>query len=241
MTIAVLAALAGLALVDSTSFGTLVLPLMMLLSPRVRTRNVVVHLTTLAVFYFGVGVILLLGAEAVVGLVGPLLESRVARVAQLVLGVALVVLSYAIDPTMVAKRRARRGLAPAGPSPWRRRALGADATLPGTVGVALAAGAVEVASMLPYLGAVGLIVTSVVSRAAQLSVLAGYVVVMVLPALALLVVRESFGRRLEPRLALLEAWLIRRTSGAGAWVVGIIGVLVGLDALDALTSGAAGG
>src|ERR671917_343606 len=104
MTAVALAGLAGLALVDSTSFGTLVLPLMMLLSPQVRTRNVVVHLGTLAVFYFGVEVLLLLG------------------------GVALVLLSYRIDPRAVAKRRARRGLPPAEPSRWRRRALGPDAT-----------------------------------------------------------------------------------------------------------------
>lgn len=241
MTLAILAAFVGLALVDSTSFGTLVLPLMMLLSPRVRTRNVVVHLATLGVFYFGVGVLLLLGAEAVVDAVGPLLESRVARVAQLVLGVALVVLSYVIDPKVVAKRRTRRGLRPAEPSPWRRRALGADASLPVAVGVALVAGGVEVASMLPYLGAVGLIVASGASTGTQLGVLAGYVVVMILPALVLLAVRLAAGRRLEPRLARLEAWLTRRTSGASAWVVGIIGVLIGLDAVGALTAGGAGG
>lgn len=35
--------------------GTLALPLMMLLAPQVRTRNLVVYLLTIAVFYFGVG------------------------------------------------------------------------------------------------------------------------------------------------------------------------------------------
>lgn len=238
MTLAVLAALTGLALVDSTSFGTLVLPLMMLLSARVRTRNVVLHLATLAVFYFGVGVLLMLGAEAAVGVVGPLLETTAARVVRLALGVGLVALSFVIHPKVVARRRARRGLPPVAPSRWRGRALGADATLPVVMGFALAAGAVEVASMLPYLGAVGLIVTAGVSLGTQLAVLAGYVVVMVLPALVLLAVRLAGGRRLEPRLARLEAWLARRTAGASGWVVGIIGLLVGLDALRALLPGA---
>ncbi|GAA1834582.1 GAP family protein [Microlunatus capsulatus] len=234
MTLAVLGALVGLALVDSTSFGTLVLPLMMLLSPRVRTRNVVVHLLTLGLFYVGVGVLLLLGAEAALAVVGPLLDTRAARIAQLGLGVGLVVLSFVLDPKAVAGRRARRGLPPAAPSRWRSRALGADARLPVVVGVALAAGAVEVASMLPYLGAVGLIVASDTGLGTRLAVLGGYVLVMLLPALVLLVVRVAGGQRLEPRLARVEAWLARRTSGAGAWVVGIIGVLLGLDALSAL-------
>ena len=64
MTAVALAGLAGLALVDSTSFGTLVLPLMMLLAPQVRTRNLVVYLATIAAFYFAVGVALLAGARA---------------------------------------------------------------------------------------------------------------------------------------------------------------------------------
>ena len=71
MTAAAVAGLAGLALVDSTSFGTLVLPLMMLLAPQVRTRNVVVYLCTIAVFYFGVGVALLAGARAAIAAIGP--------------------------------------------------------------------------------------------------------------------------------------------------------------------------
>ncbi len=239
MSIAILGALVGLALVDSTSFGTLVLPLMMLLSPRVRMRNVVVHLATLGLFYFGVGVLLLLGAEAAQATVGPLLQTRAARYAQLALGIGLLVLSFVIDPKVVAKRRARRGLPPAVPSRWRSRALGADVRLPVVVGVALAAGAVELASMLPYLGAVGLIVTSGAGLGTRLAVLGGYVVVMVLPALVLLAVRLASGQRLEPRLARVEAWLAKRTSGAGAWVVGIIGVLLALDALGAL-AGAGG-
>jgi hypothetical protein len=148
--------------------------------------------------------------------------------------VALLVLSFLLDPKLAARRRARRGLPPTQGAAWRRRALGVDASLPVVVGVALAAGAVELASMLPYLAAVGLIVTSSTDRTTQLVVLAGYVVVMVLPALLLLAARLVGGRHLEPRLARLEGWLTKRTAGAGAWVVGIIGVLLGLDALGAL-------
>lgn len=238
MSFTALAALVGLALVDSTSFGTLVLPLMMLLAPRVRTRNVIVHLATLAGFYFGVGVALLLGAEAAVAVVRPLLTSAPARWAQLGLAVGLVVLSFVPDPRIAARRRARRGLPAPVPSPWRRRALGADARLSAVVGVALLAGGVEVASMLPYLGAVGIVVAADLPFATQLIVLAGYVAVMTLPALVLLIVRVAGGRRLEPTLQRLGAWLGRHTSWATAWVVGIIGVLLGLGALSALAAGA---
>jgi len=232
-----LAALAGLALIDSTSFGTLVLPLMMLLSAQVRTRNVVVHLVTIAVFYFGVGVALVLGAEWVLEAVTPLLESTAGRAVQLAVGVALVVLSFVVDPKVAARRRTRRGLPPRAPSRFRQRAQGADAALPTVVGVALLSGGVEVASMLPYLGAVGLIVAADLTLTGQLGVLAGYNAVMIAPATVLLVVRLTGGRRLEPRLQRIEAWLSKRSSSATAWVIGIIGALLGLDALSGLTQG----
>lgn len=237
MSLAALAALVGLALVDSTSFGTLVLPLMMLLSPQVRTRNVVVHLVTIAVFYFGVGVALLLGAEAAIRAIGPLLQSTGGRIAQLVVGVALVGLSVLVDPRLTARRRARRGLPRRAPSTLRQRALGADTTLPTVIGVALLAGGVEVASMLPYLGAVGLIVAADLTFGGQLGVLAGYTAVMIAPALILLIARITGGRRLEPRLQRIEDWLARHTSGATSWVIGIIGVLLAFNALSGLTQG----
>ncbi len=239
MTAAALAGLAGLALVDSTSFGTLVLPLMMLLAPQVRTRNLVVYLLTIAVFYFGVGVALLAGARAAIAAIGPALQTTPAQVGQLVLGVVLVVLSFVIDPTVVAKRRARRGLPPKEPGAWRRVALGPDATVPTVIGIALLAGLVEVASMLPYLAAVGILVAAALPQWTQVVILAGYVVVMVAPALVLFGLRRAAGTRIEPRLRRLEVWLERQTGGATAWIVGILGFLVAANAVSTLITRAA--
>lgn len=239
MTAAALAGLTGLALVDSTSFGTLVLPLMMLLAPQVRTRNLVVYLLTIAIFYFGVGVALLAGARAALAAVGPALDTTPAYVAQLVLGVALVVLSFVIDPKYVAKRRARRGLPPKEPGAWRRRALGPEATIPTVMGIALLAGLVEVASMLPYLAAVGILVAAALPLGTQAAVLAGYVLVMIAPALVLWGLRRAAGTRIEPKLRRLEAWMQRQTGSATAWIVGIIGFLLAWNAIGTLVTRAA--
>jgi Sap, sulfolipid-1-addressing protein len=236
MTGAALAGLAGLALVDSTSFGTLVLPLMMLLAPQVRTRNLVVYLLTIAGFYFLVGLALLAGARAAVTAIGPALETTPAYLVQLVLGVGLIVLSFVIDPKLVAKRRARRGLSPKQPGLWRRRVLGPEATLGTVIGVALLAGLVEVASMLPYLAAVGILVAAALPAGTQVAILAGYVLVMVAPALVLFGLRRTAGTRIEPRLQRIEAWLERTTGGATAWIVGILGFLLAADAIGALVS-----
>lgn len=63
----VLLGLAGLALVDSTSLGTLVIPVLVLAHPRVRAGRVFLYLATISIFYFGLGVALLLGADALAG------------------------------------------------------------------------------------------------------------------------------------------------------------------------------
>jgi hypothetical protein len=65
MTLALGGALVVLALIDSTSFGTLLIPIWLMLSPdRPSARRLVLFLVTVAGFYFGVGVALLAGAQA---------------------------------------------------------------------------------------------------------------------------------------------------------------------------------
>src|SRR5699024_11553258 len=75
---ALAASLAVLALVDSTSFGTLLIPIWFLLAPgRVRVGRVLVFLGTVAGFYFLVGIALVAGLRAIVGDLGGLLDSPV--------------------------------------------------------------------------------------------------------------------------------------------------------------------
>ena len=129
--------------------------------------------------------------RAAVAAIGPALETTPAFVAQLAVGIGLVVLSFVIDPKAVAKRRAKRGLPPREPGAWRRRALGPEAAIGTVMGVAVLAGLVEVASMLPYLAAVGILVTAGLPPGSQIAILAGYVLVMITPALVLSAVRQA--------------------------------------------------
>ena len=64
MTITIAAALAGLAVIDSTSIGTLVVPLWMLVHPQLRARMVVLYLAVIGLFYWILGVGLLGGASS---------------------------------------------------------------------------------------------------------------------------------------------------------------------------------
>lgn len=220
-----LLSLTGLALVDSLSVGTLLIPLFFLVAPRLREGRLLLYLATIAGFYLVVGVVLLLGAGVAVTALGDALDSTAGYGIQLALGVGLLLGSFLI-PT---KPRESLDGRPGRLTRWRERALeGPRAT--GLVVVALAAGVLEVATMLPYLGAVGLLTAAPVEPLARVAILVGYCAVMVLPALVLLVVRVVARALVEAPLARLAAWLERSSGETTAWIVGIVGFLLARDA-----------
>ncbi|GAA2382570.1 GAP family protein [Streptomyces glaucosporus] len=222
MSTALLLSLAGLALLDSTSLGTLFIPVWLLLSPsRFNAGKVLVYLTTIAVFYFGVGLLVVLGAGTLFSAAGEALDGEAALWVQLVLGIGLFALSFRFDP----KRRKGDG----GVGRWKERA-GARSSARWMVGLALLAGLVEVATMLPYLGAIGMLTTSGLDGAAVVALLAGYCAVMVVPALALLGARVMARARVEPLLERMNAWVSKKAGGATGWVLAIVGFLVARDA-----------
>jgi hypothetical protein len=223
MDFALLGSLAVLALIDSTSFGTLLIPIWFLLHPGpVRSGRVVVFLGTVAAFYFAVGIAITLGADAFLPQLGRLLDTRPAQWTQLIIGVALFFWSFRLEHQHKSAPGGGRMLR------WRQRAMAEDGGVAALAGLALAAGIAEVTTMLPYLGAIGLLTTSGLSMAQLAVVMAGYCLVMITPALVLLAVRLAAGDRITPLLTRLSDWIAR--SNALAWIVGIVGFLLARDA-----------
>lgn len=232
---ALLATLVVLALVDSTSVGTLVVPLWLLMTPgQVRVRRLATYLVTIAAFYGVVGIALALGARA---LADPMADAWSAVVddlpgdtlplAQLVLGVALFAWSFRIS------RRGKEG-GSGRLLTWRDRAVSASGPGP-LIGLALAAGSLEVATMVPYLAAIAAITAADLDLALVVLALVGYCLVMVLPAAALTVARVLFAERVTPPLARLDAWLQRNAAETVSWMVGIVGVWLALNAIGRLS------
>ncbi|MFG3340336.1 GAP family protein [Glycomyces sp. NPDC048151] len=235
MDLALGASLAALALIDSTSFGTLLIPIWLLLAPgRVKAGRMLAYLATIAAFYLGVGLLISLGAAAFFDDIGALLETRPALWTQLVLGVGLLILSFRFDSK---KQNGESGRV----SRWRERALGIEAAegdgatrtrasvLP-LMGLALAAATIEVATMLPYLAAIGMVTSAGIGAAGTVLTMAGYCAVMVLPALLLLTARLAARDAVEPVLRKINDWMVRNAASTTGWVLGIVGFLVARDA-----------
>ncbi|MGK5737762.1 GAP family protein [Micromonospora sp. URMC 103] len=224
MSVGLLLTLAGLALIDSTSIGTLFIPVWLLLTPGpIRVGRILTYLGTIAGFYLGVGLLLVWGGTRLAETVGGALDHRPVLWAQLALGVGLFVLSFRYD----GKRQRRSG---GGVLRWRDRATSGDASGRWLVGLALLAALAEVATMLPYLGAVTLLSTADLSGPAVVAVLAGYCVVMVVPALLLLGARLAFPAPIERLLGRLNTWITQKAGSALGWVLGIAGFLIARDA-----------
>lgn len=228
MTLELLLTLAALALVDSLSVGTLLIPVFFLIAPRLRAGRLLVYLLTIAGFYLVVGLLLLWGATAALAALQNSVDPVVGSVVQLVAGTTLLLVAIAMptkprDPGSEPGRLAR----------WRDRALNGSG--PGTlIGVALVAGALELATMVPYLGAVGLLTAAPVDDAARVGMLAAYCLVMIAPALVLLVLRIAARRLVEPALARFGAWLERTGAENTAWILGIVGFLLARGAANDL-------
>lgn len=227
MTLVLVGTLIVLALVDSTSIGTLVVPLWWLLAPgRLRARSLALYLATVVVFYLVVGLLLLAGLGVALETLGDALDVPAVRWVQAGLGAALLVLSFRTAAMRGAADRILR---------WRDRVAGEQPPSSRTVvSTALVATGVEVATMLPYLAAIALIAASDLAAAPQALVVAAYCVVMVLPAAVLTVLRLALHRQVSPALRRLDAWMARQAGEATGWVVGIAGFYLLADAVQAL-------
>ncbi|MET9630791.1 GAP family protein [Lentzea sp. NPDC006480] len=219
MTLGLVAALAGLALLDSTSIGTLFIPIWLMLTPgRLKLGRFGVYLGTITVFYFGAGVLIVLGASRVIDH----LDSKIALWVQLVIGVFLFVISFRFD-----------GKKKPGTGKWQER-INATGSAGALAGIAVLAGVVELATMLPYLGAIGMMSAADLPAPQIGLLLAGYCLVMIVPAVVLLAARLALQSKIEPLLTRISAWFAEKGAGLTGWILGIAGFLVARDAIARL-------
>lgn len=219
--------LVALALTDGTSVGTLVIPVWLMLSQQPRLRRIPLYLAVLAGFYFSVGLVILIVAESA-GWFQAFTPGAGWSWVQLVIGIVLLAFGLLIDRRTARSRTGSRRI-----ERWRSR-VGRPLSARGVCGLALAVGLLELVSMLPFLAATGIVARSAPAPAIAGVILAGYVVVMVLPALVLLAVRALLADRAAPIVARLEALLERHADAIVGTVLIVVGGLLALDAATRL-------
>ena len=92
--------------------------------------------------------------------------------------------------------------------------------------IALAAGLVEIAGMLPYLIGMTMLADAPLSAPARLGMLAAYCVVMIVPALLLLGARMVAAHAVERPLQRFTDWMRRTGAESTSWIFGIVGFLL---------------
>lgn len=237
MELEMLLTLGLLALVDSLSIGTLLVPLFFLLSPAgVRAGRVLLYLATIGGFYFVVGLVVAGGAGWLVDGLESLGDSGPLTWVQLVLGVAMLggalVFGKSAPKPGTPEAEAILQRPPGRLARWREAAMHGSALA--VLGVALGAGVLELATMLPYLGAIGMLTQAALPLPQLAAVLAGYCAVMVAPAIVLLLGRVLLRSIVEPPLQRLARWLQLNGAENTAWIIGIVGFLLARDAAGRL-------
>ncbi len=232
-----LSTLVVLALIDSTSFGTLLIPVWLLMtSARVSIGSFFVYLSTVAGLYFLAGLIIMFSADTILKKYNYVIESNAFLYGQIALGIVLMVISQLMDTKKARARAAERAERGEGRIlKWRNRIMGDSISNRGSVamliGLALTAVVVELGTMLPYLAAIGLIASEGPSWPMSGLLLFGYCIVMVLPALILLMGRLVAYRVLKEPLVRLDKWLVKHAQSTTAWIIGIVGFLLTVNAV----------
>ncbi|UPL10610.1 GAP family protein [Microbacterium sufflavum] len=117
---------------------------------------------------------------------------------------------------------------------WRERLLDPRTRGFAVMAVAIAAGLVEVATMLPYLVAMAMLADAGVDTPFRVLALVGYCALMIAPALVLLVLRLVAAPLVQRPLERFAAWMERTGAENTAWIIGVIGFLIARSAATEL-------
>ncbi len=226
---ALIITLTVLALIDSTSVGTLFIPIWLLLQPkRVATSRLLTYLMTIAFFYFVIGIVVMLGAASLVDSLVGTLDRTTTLYLQLAIGVGLLVMALYFWLKKQMRDSADRT------DRWRTRVANRSSSTRSLMGLALLAGVLELTMMVPYLGAIGILTTSDIGWSVRILLLAAYALVMIVPALVLFAIRILVHEKVEPWLERLSKWIAKEVDEATVWVPAVVGFLIAYSAAGGL-------
>lgn len=204
----------GLALLDSLSLGTLVIPLALIVHWRaVRVPALATYLVTVVAVYFLLGLGILLGFAGLGSVAEGVTQTDVFPWITLILGAALAIFGiFAPDP-----KKPEPGQLPT-------RAASATSSVPSMVALGLGASLTEAATMLPYIAAMGIIGSWDIPSVAKAGAVGIYCLLMIMPTVALATLALLFGQKFFPRLERLIPRLGYEAKVTLLWIAAIVGI-----------------
>ena len=217
--------LVGLALLDSLSIGTLVIPLALIVMWRsVRVPALAAYLLTVAAVYFALGVAMLLGFTGLSAYVERITNTPVFPWITLILGAILAIYGiFGPDPVKPTPGELPKQLN----KPIRT-------SLPKMIILGLGASLTEAATMLPYLAAMGIISDWDTPMAGQLVAIAAYCGVMVAPTVILAAIALVAGQKFFPRLEKAIPRLQYEAKVTLLWIAAIVGIYMVIHSVGAI-------
>lgn len=214
----------GLALIDTTTFGTMLIPIWLLMAPgRIRFSSVITYLVTIGIAYFVFGILLALGADWLLPYFRSLSEASPPWLGITVLITVGAVLIAVGAFLLIHRHKRGSGSGANRIAKWRDRAVTKQGSVTSLARLAILAFVLEITTVLPYLAAIGLLVqsnTTVPEMAISLGV---YCVIMISPAFVLALLRVFSHERIAPLLSWLNQWMSRNSSNSIGWISAIIG------------------
>jgi cytochrome c biogenesis protein CcdA len=197
----------ALAVVDSINPSALVVTLYLLSRERAAPQ-VVVYVAAIFVTYLTLGVMMMLGIDALLPLLQTVADGRLRWILQGLIGLAMLV--YALRAPSTA--RSARRVEPPGAGTFAALVfLGMTVTI------------MELPTALPYFGATALLTTANLPIQQWLPLLVVYNAIFVLPPIVLLVGHIAVGPRLATRYADLREQLQAGARETMLWIVGLVG------------------
>lgn len=219
-----LGTLTGLALADSTSIGTLAIPVWLLMRSRFQIRRILLYLSVVAGFYWSVSLMLLASTRHMAIAAHGFHLSQSWSWIQIAIGAIVLVIGFWIDRPSQSNTKS-----PSRTQRWRNRALRLDDDR-SVIGLGLTASLMELATMVPLLTAIGMLKRSDMSVVASGLAVTGYVALMMFPAGVLVLARMAFGERMTKILATIRQQLEVHAHAITATVLMAVGSLISIDA-----------
>jgi len=214
----------GLALLDMLSPATLGVTVYLLLTEKERlSSRLMIYLLTVAVFYFSVGVALMLGLDAFLARFSSIFQNRIVSWAMLIIGGILFIASF-----YYPKSKKTDLPRPKSKSKKSMITLGFMTFL------------IEVGTAFPYFAAIGLMTTSNLAVFQWLPIIVGYNFIMILPPLILFILHLLLGRVMKRPLERLQIKLSKHSGSAASWVMCIVGLILVFNSLGLKTAKAIG-